>query len=94
MSGLWVWVSWMVLSTANLHTKILDFREFYSSIILILRGGILMSMVNFPESLSQRILVGIIIVGRLGVNTTQRSRGSPRPPAEDPLDPDQEIRKT
>ena len=43
--------------TANLLTKILDFRGLDSSIILILRGGILMSVWNFPESLSQ-ILVG------------------------------------
>ena len=54
-------------STANLHTKILDFRGFDSSAILILRGGILRSIGSFPESLSQRILVGIISVGRLGV---------------------------
>ena len=53
--------------TANLRAKILDFRGFDSSRILILRGGILMSIGNVPESLSQRILVGIILVGRLGV---------------------------
>ena len=41
--------------TANLRTKVLDFRGFDSSIILILRGGILMSIGNFPESLSQAI---------------------------------------
>ena len=46
-------------STANLCTKILDFRGFGSSRILILRGGALMSKRNSPESLSQRILVGI-----------------------------------
>ena len=40
--------------TANIRTKILDFRGFVSSIILILRGGILMSIGNFLESLSQR----------------------------------------
>ena len=54
--------------TANLRTKILDFRGFDSSRILILRGRIFMSMGNFPDVLSQRILVGIILVGRLGVN--------------------------
>ena len=53
--------------TANLRTKILDFRGFDSSIILILRGGILRPIGNFPESLSQAILVGIMLVGRLGV---------------------------
>ena len=37
----------MTSSTANLRTKILDFRGFDSSIILILRGGNLMSR-EFP----------------------------------------------
>ena len=45
----------------------MDFGGFDSNIILILRGGILMSIGDFPESLSQAILVGIILVGRLGV---------------------------
>ena len=45
-------------STFNLRTRIFDFRGFDSSRILIVRGGILMSMGNFPESLSQGILVG------------------------------------
>ena len=53
--------------TANLPTKILDFRGFDSTRILILRGGIPMSIGNFLESLSQRILVGRFSVGRLGV---------------------------
>ena len=53
--------------TANLRTKILDFRGFASSIILILRGGIPMSIGNYPENLSQGILAGIILAGRLGV---------------------------
>ena len=47
--------------------KIPDFRGLDSSRILILRGGIPRPMQNFPESLSRRILVGIILVGRLGV---------------------------
>ena len=34
----------MCLSTANLPTNIVDFRGFDSSITLILRGGILMSI--------------------------------------------------
>ena len=51
---------------ANLRTKILDFRG-NSSRIIILRGGIVMSTGNFLESLRQRILVGIVLVGRLGV---------------------------
>ena len=33
--------------TANLRTEILDFGGFDSSIILIMRGGILMSIGNF-----------------------------------------------
>ena len=41
--------------TANLRTKIMDLRVFDTSRILILRGGILMSIRNFPESLSQGI---------------------------------------
>ena len=53
--------------TANLHTNILDFRGFDSSIILILRSGITRTIGNSPEVLSQAILVGIILVGRLGV---------------------------
>ena len=55
--------------TANLRTKILDFRGFDSSRILILRGGILMSIGDFPEVLSHIILVGMILVGRLGIHT-------------------------
>ena len=46
--------------TVNLRTDIMDFRGSDSSIILILRGGFFMSIGDFPESLSQRILVGII----------------------------------
>ena len=49
------------------NTNIMDFRGFDSNIILILRGGMLMSVGDFPESLSQAILVGIMLVGRLGV---------------------------
>ena len=56
-------------ATANLRTKILDFGGFDSSRILILRGGILMSMGNSPGISSQGILVGTILVGRLGVRT-------------------------
>ena len=48
-------------------TKILDFRGFDSSRILTLRGGILVSIGDVPESLSQAMLVGIMLVGRLGV---------------------------
>ena len=58
--------------TANPHTKILDFRGSYSSRILIVRGGILLSIRNFPESLSQAILAGRFLVGRLGVGGGSR----------------------
>ena len=43
---------------------ILDFRGFDSSGIFILRAGILMSIRDFPEVLSQQILADIILVGR------------------------------
>ena len=56
-------------ATATLWTKILDFRGFDLSIILVLRGGIIFSIDNFLEMLSQQILVGIILVGRLGVTS-------------------------
>ena len=51
--------------TANLCTKILGFRSFDSSIILILWDGITISIMSFPEMLSQQILVWIILVGIL-----------------------------
>ena len=44
----------------------MDFRGFDSSIILMSSGAILMSIGNFPESLSQAILVGIMLEGRSG----------------------------
>ena len=44
----------------------MDFRAFDSSIILILRAGILMSIGDFPESTD---LSRIMLVGRLGVVT-------------------------
>ena len=55
--------------TANLRTKIMDFRGFDSSRILILRGGILRPVGNFPECLNQATLLGITLVGILGVPT-------------------------
>ena len=58
-------IIWLSVLTANLCPKILDLRGFDSSIILILRGGILMSIGNFPKCLSPQILVGIISVERL-----------------------------
>ena len=58
---------------------ILDFRGFDSNIILILRAGILMPIGTFPEVLSKQILVGIILVGRLGVSLLRpySSKGCP-----------------
>ena len=58
----------ILIMTANLHANIMDFRGLDSSIIIHLRGGIPRPKGNFPESLSQAILVGIILVGRLGVS--------------------------
>ena len=57
--------------TPDLPTNIVDFGRFDSSMILILRGGILMSKGDFLESLSQAMLVGIMLVGRLGVHGTR-----------------------
>ena len=53
--------------TANLRTNIMDFRGFDSSIILSFRAGIPRPIGNSPESLSQAILAGIMLVGELGV---------------------------
>ena len=47
----------------------MGFGGFDSSIMLCLRGGILISMGDFLESLSQAMLVGVMLVGRLGVQT-------------------------
>ena len=53
--------------TPNLPTIIMDFTVFDSSIILMLRGGIPRPMGISPESLTQAMLVGIMLVGGLGV---------------------------
>ena len=66
-------------TTANLGTILLEFRGFDSSRTLISRGGILMSIGNFLEVSSQRISVGIILVGRSGADVGLpgcRRRGS------------------
>ena len=52
---------------ASLRTNILDFRGLDSSTILILRGGISRPIGNFPENLSQAMLGGTMLVGRLGL---------------------------
>ena len=64
---LWLVIAFLQCHTANLRTNIMDFKGFDSSIILILWSGIPRPIGNFPESLSQAILVGVILVGRLGV---------------------------
>ena len=61
--------------TANLLTKILDFRGFDANIILILRGGIPRPVGNLPEVLSQRILVGNLS-REIGRNEAMRRRGA------------------
>ena len=77
------------------YTKILDLGGFDSSINLNrkVRGGDPRHIGDFPESLSQGILVGIILVGRLGVAPARctrelRASASRRPvrsPIADPL---------
>ena len=54
-------------STPNLPADIVGFRGFDSSIILNLRGGILRPIGNFPEVLSQAMLAGTMLEGKLGV---------------------------
>ena len=62
---------WPFEITANPRTNIADFRGFASNIILIQRGGILRPIGNFLESLSQAMLVGGMVVERLGVHLTR-----------------------
>ena len=57
-------------ATPNLPTNIKGFRGFDSSIILIKRSKIPRSMGKFRKSLSQAMLVGIMLVGRLGVTAS------------------------
>ena len=54
-------------AAANLRTNIAVFGGSYSSRILVSRGGIPRPMGDFPESLSQRILVLSVLVWRLAV---------------------------
>ena len=54
-------------TTPNLPTNTVDFRGFDSSTILIFRSEIPRPIKDFPESLTQAMLVGIMLVGRLGV---------------------------
>ena len=64
--------------TANLPTNIVDFTGFDSSIMLNLRGGIPRPKGKFPETLNQAMLVGIMLVGRLGVVAWGKSCTSKR----------------
>ena len=48
------------------RTNIVDFRGFDSSIILIPRGGIPRPIADFPESLSQAMLVGCNVSREIG----------------------------
>ena len=61
----------MTIFTPNPPTNIVGFRGLDSSIILNLRGGILMPIGDLPETLSQAMLVGVAgfsfsVVGRRG----------------------------
>ena len=50
----------------------MDFRGSDSSMILIVRAGILTSTGSFPEFFSQRISAGLVFAGRLGARTQRR----------------------
>ena len=52
----------------------MDFRGFDSNMILIERVGIPRPIGDFPESLSQAMLVGVMLVGRLGIPTCFEQR--------------------
>ena len=54
-------------ATPTSPTNIVGFRGFDSSIILIYRGGIPRPIGDSPESLRPAMLVGTMLVGRLGV---------------------------
>ena len=51
---------------AYLRTKIPDFGDFDSSMLLMLRGGTLTSMGSFLDISSQQVLEGIILAGGWG----------------------------
>ena len=73
--------------TPNLPTDMVGFKGFDSSIILIERGGILRFIGDFLESLTQAMLVGTMLVGRLCVEVTSGSPKSgifPGSPFSDP----------
>ena len=64
------------ICTANIRTEIRDFGGFDSSIFLNVRGGILMSIGNVQDNLSQQILAWRLLVGRLGVDYVRSSPSS------------------
>ena len=57
-------------TTPNLPTNIVHFRVFDSSIILVWRGGIPRPIGDFPESLTQAMLVGCNVRRETGRTTT------------------------
>ena len=57
----------IIIITPGSPTNIVDFIWFYSSIVLIVWRGTLMSIGDFPESLSQAMLVGVMLVGGFGI---------------------------
>ena len=59
-------------------TNAVDFRGFDSSIIFIPRGGIPRPIGDFPESLTQAMLVGVTLVGGLGVTEEHIVRDTAR----------------
>ena len=59
----------------------MDFRGFDLNIISMLRGGILMSIGDFPEILSQAMLVGCNVSREIG--STELPAGPRRPRAAD-----------
>ena len=65
-------------ATPNPPTNIVDFSGFDSSIMLIYRGRIPRHIGNFPEDLTQAMLVGTMLVGRLGVIHLARTDQGPR----------------
>ena len=54
-------------ATPNPPTNTVDFIRLDSSVMLCLRVGIVMSIGNFRESLSQAMLVGVMLVRKSGV---------------------------
>ena len=61
-----------------------------ASVVLSFRGGILVSIGNFQEILSQGILLGIILAGRLGVPECRPAREAP---GADPRTPARRSRR-